>query len=441
MAIAALNERFRTRRACVVVACGVFLFAATLFIARVAVRVGLQSPGTGDATDYDLLAMELAAGRGFRFDYDNPRWRSAYERAADDRYAAILSRHGASKTTFRPPLFPSMMAAIYSTVGRRFDVVRVVNCLFMAAAGGVTAWLVGRRLGPVPAVIFGLLFAAIEHRARFHAGLMITESSATFLVSLLVVLLARLGRVGGWGTSVLAGVVAGLAILDRSIFVLWMPLLVVLVWRIAANRRWRSVGLFVLAAILVMSPWAIRNSLLLGRFAPMGTHGWQNFAAAYSDEAIARGGVWFRLDEVGFFPPELDDSRPGVAREIARAELSRRAGIRWIRENPAGLIQLMAMRTWQLWRPRMHWDALILGLAGLGWLLWPDQREWRVFTAVLLANTLAVAATWSVGGRFLIPVLPVLHALAACAVWGAWGLVAAENRGWLRRWLVGRGER
>jgi hypothetical protein len=177
------------------------------------------------------------------------------------------------------------------------------------------------------------------------------------------------------------------------------------------------VGVFALAGIGVVVPWSVRNSLVLGRFSPLGTHGEQNLGAVYSDEAARRRGLWFNLDDVGFFPPEIDDTRPGPERELARAQKSRKAAVEWVRRNPLRVPELAVMRAWQLWQPRMHWDALIFGLAAFGLVLWPVARERRVLVGLLVANTLAVAATWCVGGRFLVPLLPLLHAGAACGLW------------------------
>lgn len=438
MGIAALNDRYRAPTACFAVACGVVILATALFIARVAWRVGLDAvPSPGDAPDYDLLAMELAAGHGFRFDYDNPRWRSTYESADQTRYANSLSRHGSAKTTIRPPLFPVLLAGIYATAGRQFDIARIVNCLLMAAAGGLIAWLVARQLGPIPAIFFGFLFAILEHRTRFYAGLLLTESLATFLVCALVVTLAGIRRSGMHWRPFIAGLLAGLAILTRPLLVLWLPLLLPLVWQLGSQRGWKTAGLFLFGTTLIVAPWGVRNSLLLGRFAMLGTHGRQNLAAAYSDQALDDRGIWYRLDETDFFPTELDDSRPGVARELDRAALSTQAAIAWSLENPTGVVKLIALRIWQLWRPRMRWDGLILGLAAFGWCLWPDRREWYVFSAILIGNTLAVGLTWSVGGRFLVPVLPILHALGACGLWAAWGLATGVDRTWLATWLQG----
>ncbi|MBA3315558.1 MAG: glycosyltransferase family 39 protein [Planctomycetota bacterium] len=436
MNLSALNRRISKPWSPVVVGGVVLLMAFSAFLLRASLQVGLDAvPGPGDEAEYDLLAMEIAVGHGFRFDYDNARWRAPYEQAnGDGAYQVVLGRHGAAATTYRPPLFPTVMAGLYSVFGRSFAAVRIFNCLAMAAAGAIAAALVTGRLGALPGLMCGALFAIVEHRARYHAGLVLTESLAALFAVAIAAGLMRLAESGRLRAAIFTGVLVGLATLNRPLIVFWMPIVVgVAIW-ITPRRRFAIAALLTLSAVAVVAPWAIRNSLLLGKFSPLGTHGEQNLAAAYSDDAFRNHGIWANLDEAGFFPPEIDDSRPGIERELARAEQSRQAALRWIRGNVAKLPVLAVMRIWQLWQPRMHWDALVLGLAAFGFLIWPVQSERRIFGGLLLANTLAVAVTWSVGGRFLVPMLPVLHAAAACGCW-AIALAVTERRAHVREWL------
>jgi len=436
VALATLNQRLTRPWTPIAVGGAVFALALAAFLARAALQVGLNAPpGPGDEAEYDLLAMELAEGSGFRFDYDNSTWRAPYEAAnANGEYRVVLGRHGAAPTTYRPPLLPTVMAGLYSTFGRSFTAVRVFNCLAMAAAGSLAATLVAQRLGTLPGLLCGLLFAVVEHRARYHAGLVLTESLAAFFAMAIACALIRLLQTNGLGWSALAGVLTGLATLNRPLIVLWIPLLVLLVLWGAPRRRIVLATVFAISSVVVVAPWGVRNVLLLGEFKPLGTHGEQNLSAAYSDAAYANGGIWINLDDADFFPPEIDDSQPGIDRELARARLSKDAALEWMQTNAAKLPALGLMRVWQLWKPTMHWDALILGLAVFGLALWPTRDERRVLAALLIANTLAVAVTWSVGGRFLVPLLPVLHALAAC---GAWVMLLAmtERRFAVREWL------
>lgn len=436
MRLSTFNHRLTRPWTPIAVGGAVFVLAFAAFLARAALQVGLNAPpGPGDEAEYDLLAMELASENGFRFDYDNSLWRAPYDAAnANGEYRVVLGRHGAAPTTYRPPLFPTVMAGLYSAFGRSFATVRVFNCLAMAAAGATAATLAAHRLGTLPGLLCGVLFAVVEHRARYHAGLVLTESLAALFAVAIAFALIRLLQTLGIRWAVLAGALMGLATLNRPLVAFWIPLLVLFVLWAVPRQRVTLAAILTLAAIAVVAPWGVRNVLLLGEFKPLGTHGEQNLAAAYSDAAYANRGIWINLDDADFFPPEIDASQPGIDRELARARFSKASAFEWMQKNAAKLPALALMRAWQLWKPTMHWDALILGLAAFGLVLWPAKQERRVLAVLLLANTLAVAVTWSVGGRFLVPLLPVLHILAAC---GAWVMLLAmsERRAAVREWL------
>ena len=419
-----LAAKHKTRAATIATAC-TFLLSFAVFVARAELRIGLAAPPvSGDEPDYDLLARELAAGHGFRFDYDRPDWRAtvAKRATANSEEAWRLDQHGAAVTTYRPPLFPLLIAGVYRISGHNFAVVRLLNCAALAAAGAVAAWIVALRLGLLPGLLCGGLFAVLDDRTRFHGGQFTTESLAALLTALIWLTLCRFRATGTLRTAALAGLLTGLAILNRTFCALWLPVLVPLVYwitpAVSGRRTWRPVALLSLSVAVVLAPWAVRNSRLTGRFTPLGLHGEINLTAGYSDEAFHRRGLWYNLNETAFFnrPPAAAVS-PGIAQELADAEQSKAAAFRWMRAHPLKLPLLALMKVWTEWKPGLPWDSLILGLAALGLAVWPNRTERQLMCGLLAANTLAVAVTWSVGGRFLVPILPVLHAAAAAGLW------------------------
>lgn len=172
-----------------------------------------------------------------------------------------------SPTSIRPPLFPGMVAAIWTVTGiDHLQVIRGVNILLAI----VTTWLVyllGRnlfdaRVGRWAAAVFWLYPSLV-----FFDFTILTETLFTCLFVGSIVLLARLVQRPAAATALAAGAVLGLAALTRS--VLWpMPLvlcpaLVLLI----PGRLTTRVGLaaLVLAGhVVVLSPWAIRNTRLQG---------------------------------------------------------------------------------------------------------------------------------------------------------------------------------
>jgi hypothetical protein len=59
----------------------------------------------------------------------------------------------------------------------------------------------------------------------------------------------------------------------------------------------------------------------------------------------------------------------------------------------------------------------MLALVIIGLLIFRRRKEAIVLYGLLAVNTLAVGLTWSVGGRFLIPVYPIIYSLTAIVLW------------------------
>jgi hypothetical protein len=383
-------------------------------------------PQVGDGPDYDTIALQIAHGNGFSLNWDSPEYRAPYL-AQPELYQGLLLRTGTAPTTLRPPLFPAVMAAIYVIFGRQFGLVRIFNCLVMALAGVVTFRVLARRFGALPGLL-GVGLFALDGRLRSYAPQVMTESLAVLLLALVTWGLFRFAseRKTAWVT--LTGIFAGLAVLDRSIFIFALPFLALSLyaiiylhekklWNVAALRQ---AGLLLGLALLINAPWMIRNCLVTQAFYPLGTQGAANLYSGYSDIALQRKGVWFSMTSGGFFK-DLALTHKGLDYELAIAKYSQSLGMEWIKQNWPKLPQLAFDKALDLWTPRTNFQVvlLVLGLAGL--LLLPDQAELLICLGLLLFNTTAVALTYSAGDRFQIPLIPVVDILAAA---GAWVLIS-----------------
>ena len=82
--------------------------------------------------------------------------------------------------------------------------------------------------------------------------------------SLVAVLQVR--RQPSWRRATLAGLVIGLCSLTRSTVLAFLPIAALWIIWTATDRRRATIAaaLTVLVAIMVLAPWVIRNSLILG---------------------------------------------------------------------------------------------------------------------------------------------------------------------------------
>lgn len=403
------------------------LAAWAAFLGYYSLRFGLNSPpaASGDEVDYDSLGWEMSRGHGFQINTADPAFRRPYDEAAQWDPLYQLGPPRTAPVTYRPPLFPAILATGDFLAGRQFWIGRGFNALCMAGVCGLLAWVTLREKDLAVTVVVAALFVIVDVRARLYGRAMLTEALAALWVALLVLQLESLGKQPRATGALLLGVTFGLAILTRSLFVLWLPGIVLLVLWLSARsaggidwmRGLRTATLFAVTVFAVLTPWGIRNCQLLGGFYPLGTQGHAQLSAAFSDLAWEQQGNWPNLDDTGFF--QHIDSEPSLTplqREVAIARYSRAQAREWIANNPGRTVQLAFLKNWQEFRPRSLAEGAILLLALLGGVLGWRERRARIGWGLIAINSLAIATTWSVEGRFLVPLLFVWHDLAAQAV-------------------------
>ena len=392
-----------------------------------------------DHIDYDSLGWEWSQGRGYQLHLTETSFRTAYTAPGLDEHAAAVGADEPWSTASRPPLFPFLLAAGNKFFGRQFWFGRSVNLIAIAIACGLLATLAFRLAGTTAAVVAWMQFTLIDVRVRITSREFLTEAISVLVVAGLLCCLIR------WYDAVktrrdptdtdqddrsayptrwlvVSGVVLGVGMLLRTAFVLWLPVLVaMLIW--LGGKRCRSsytgAAVFALLALVVLSPWMVRNVAVLDSFQPLGTMGARDSYAAYSDRAIQTRGQWFSLLKSGFFD-ELDPETRGLQAETARGALSSAKAKEWILSNPHKLPLLAVLRVMSEIRPRQLTDLYILAFAVLGGILYRRSDEVRLSLGLILACLFGIAITWSVAGRFVFPILVPIHLLAALAAAHAW---------------------
>lgn len=375
----------------------------------------------GDGPDYDSIAFSLVHGRGFAFDFESESFRAPYAAAnTDGRYDYLLARRGGGDlTTYKPPLFPLILAGTYQVFGRQWVAIRLMNLAAMSVAIALLASIVVRLVGRWPAVLTVTIFAFIDHRLQWWATAVVTESLAALAVACVAWLLVGCTTDRRPARFVYAGAAAGAAILVRSIFVLWLPGLALVAGFIARpGNRVRTAALFLSAALVVPLPWFVRNSVVLDSLAPLGTQGDINLAAGYNDDALRRHGEWtveWSNEAYGWM------EKAGNATDAEIAAHGRSLFLTWVRSHLSEVPRLAAVKavySWKGYGGPPEWLMLLLSLGG--YLVWVRRPEARVLLAVLAIHTSVIAATYWAGDQFVVPVRSIVAAgTALCLARGA----------------------
>jgi hypothetical protein len=232
-----------------------------------------------------------------------------------------------------------------------------------------------------------------------------------------------------------AGVVLGLVVLFRSVFVFWLPFVALGITLVSYQtspqqaRWWLIPCVFLLAVSLVVTPWWIRNCALTGRLMPLGSQGAASLRGGYSDEALADWGDWHAEAEIAM-QSKLDavsgsDKWTAIEREVALADRASAETWDWIALHWQDLPKLFAMRLalhWGPWRlDHILWKSS--AILGLVWIWRFSPRQGILLASILLADSLTIVFLYEAGGRFLIPLHAVLYALAGVGITGCLALL------------------
>jgi 4-amino-4-deoxy-L-arabinose transferase-like glycosyltransferase len=367
--------------------------------------------------------------------------------------------YGGRPSAFRPPAYPFLVALSLKVFGETLTAVRLLHVvLFLATTicyTVVTTKLFGKLTGMLTALGFSLypLFAFITTEIA-------TENLYMPLASLVFALTFPLLRAGRrpvvralWGAAVGAG--CGLGILTRSnmLFVM-IALQAVIVWN-ALKRGERFIdsavsiaGLWI-GALVVLSPWLIRNEIQMG--APVvGTNLQYNLFRGTFDLV---GGIndgrsidaIFKEHGV-MYEEEIEDAgrRTLSWDEVSNERNAGTAALWIIRSDPARWLKERLKNFVFLWL-NLQWESMVMHgalvhvasvfvtmvyyavlatavLASIApWRGWndPDKRIFAVLALIFIVAATSVVITF-VGKRYRVSMIDPYLILLACTGIGLW---------------------
>lgn len=382
----------------------------------------------GDSHSYWTLASQLA--HGLPYQYESPESR-----------------------IFRAPLYPMVLAplATFSDPATGVWWARVLGCLLGTLVVGLIAWL-GWRCGGNCVGIIAAALAAIYPSAIGMSIILLSE--AVFIPLMLGYLLAWQSAwqtdstPRRWAYGLLAGGLAGAAVLARPSWLLFAPFAWSVGMLIGPDRRRQSLILVstLVGLSCVMSPWWVRNAYITGRFVPTTLQvgpslldGLHAGASGASDEDMA----FMQTMLADQLLEDQQQTGPLVStleyRLNARAQA---AAIAWAKQHPTEVIKLAGrkfLRIWTLWPDGGEINSLITRLAITlssfsilllaVWASWWQIRRISWFYVILWLPTLYFTLLHMVfvgSVRYREPAILVLIPLAACAV-ARWMHYAVER--------------
>ena len=325
---------------------------------------GVDAPLTGDEPSYHGYATSFVEGDDWTF--------------------------GGSRSG-RSPLLPTQLVAIYSLVGPDTGIAR----WYMVVVSAITAplvFLLARQLYPQRrSVAFLAAMAwALYPPAIWYASRIFTETMAALLVVASVGAFVSAARSRNPWLAVLTGVIWGLAVMNRSSFLL-LPVAMLfaqlLLHRARPSARWelRQWLVALAAVVLVMAPWTVRNYLIHGVFLPTESRAGYTLLMSNGmlDHPLVRSGAYTK-DHLGQLAPLI---RQGES-EVERDNIMRGLAIDAIKRDWRLLPSAVLNRAKNFWTTRPdpydpNWTfndtvmLLVWGPALLFFLTSSFLRSWR----------------------------------------------------------------
>lgn len=261
--------------------------------------------------------------------------------------------------SYRVPLYPIFLSMIYRFFGHEYLIARIVQCIISAATASVI-YLIAVRLYRQKAVgIIAGVTAALYLPFIYYAYCLLTETLFIFFLTVSVLLLIEATQKRSLWTVVTAGVCCALAGLTRAAMMCLIPFFIL--WLIIAFRREIKTLLrlgigFMLATIVVVSPWLIRNYAVHGRpfFATTGMrHLWNGADPKYEGSSYSRP-AW---REALWMNPR--------ATEAERVAILTPKAFGYISKYPILYLQFCFKRMNFLWIYPNHFQKLKLSVVGV----------------------------------------------------------------------------
>jgi 4-amino-4-deoxy-L-arabinose transferase-like glycosyltransferase len=392
-------------------AIAVLVVALALRLGVTAVFVGLDAPPDGeanyDATEYEVLAYNLARGEGYAF------------------------RPGVPSAA-RPPGTSLTLLVPYVAFGRSYLAAHIWIVLLSAFTCLITAWIGAQVADRTIGWVAGA-WLALYPGHWYYAMHFLSEPVFGFWLALAVALLLVATRRGQSWAIAGGGIAWAMAILTRVEQVLTIPI----AWALfgfatpATRRLLRRPLLIETGIVLVLlSVWVGRNAVVMGvptlsllrGYALWGAHNEETFTDS------RQAGSWV---------PIFD--RPGVVLGTTEVERDRQAwdhGMTALRSHLRDVPRLLVMKLWRFASPFFDTpNRLALWVLAGGWILtapfvaagvvrlWrapPTERpRWTVLLVPMLA-TVAMCLVFYGSPRFRDALAPLFVVLAAAgALYGS----------------------
>lgn len=269
---------------------------------------------------YHTKAVEISEGKGFL--------NGVYPTYAGDP---------SHPTAFRPIGYPGTLAAIYFFTGPNFLAGKMLN-IFLSTITLILLYAISRKYFCKRISLWALAFFSFSPLAIVYTGILGSET--LFQTLLLAVAYFTLARRNPY----LIGICIGYLALVRPIGIYFLSVIVVFLFldkNISIKRKFLQAGVAVVLALMVLSPWIIRNYLVFG--SPVySTNGGYVIYVNNNPQAEPNWTDPYKYPN----SPFLKYVHGNWNDEVGMHEEGKTLAIKWIKENPKSFLYLACKRVY-----------------------------------------------------------------------------------------------
>ena len=351
--------------------------------------------------------------------------------ADEYEYYTLSERFIEGKYTFdlrRPPTHILVLSTIKAFTSGDFMYTRVFISFIFAFTGPLLYILVYRVTGSNTVALTSGLIAIFWPPFLFYGSTLYSETTALPLF-ILVMIVIPLGSLitGGidvrWVRSIAAGLLLGLCILARPMYLIFFVMSPIILffeetnWSIAARRTVALAG----GCFLLILPWSAYVTAESGHPVLVSANGGETLAGGLNPALLNNGytysvapngrtgwdgpGKWYPDYKTGYLnKDELE------LPYFERGTLLRRRAIAWALQNPGPALSLQAAKLLYMWGFYPFWNG------------WRQTLLGNILTIAAVAlSILSICRFWSHGrqlSRFWL--LPLFTSVVALTSWGSW---------------------
>jgi hypothetical protein len=363
-----------------------------------------------DQSSYDALAKSILAGKGFQIPDIDEQGQSnniVQEEVKKPGYLDIVVP--GHPTAFFQPLYPLIMAAAYGILGEYPGSVRLLQGFFDALACFLIGWMGIRMFGSRQGILAALIYSIYPAFVALTLVLL-PISLGVFVLVLAMALTVNFQENPASWPALWMGLAWGVAALCISVILPFLLVVLLLAWwevhrlrlgevskgssmggksMLPANRQLIYPLIIVLGMVIILSPWAIRNAMVMGHFTVLPTKEGQalyeanngifsqahlesstsgeGMAPIYHRFAVSHLNQLKRADLIEF--PQFPDDMG----EFQRDEILTRQAVDFVLANPKVAADLCLLRLYSLIRiipGSLHdMSAKLISMVSMGGIL------------------------------------------------------------------------